>query len=101
MTYAPDIHAGYLALRSRIATNPATFVLLPSLDYEVRVRETVRRQLTRSFSRSAEREEDVIRHRFEAYEQLPATRIETIGPINAVVDRLLVHLKRTTPSPLE
>jgi shikimate kinase len=99
MTYDPDIHAEYLALRGRIATNPTTFVLLPSLDYEVCVRETVRRQLTRPFSRSAEREEEVIRHRFEAYEQLPATKIATIGPTDAVVDRLLVHLRRTTPSP--
>jgi shikimate kinase len=101
MTYDPDVHAGYLALRGRIATNPTTFVLLPSLDYEVCVRETVRRQLTRPFSRSAEREEEVIRHRFEAYEQLPATKVATIGAIDAVVDRLLVHLRRTTPSPLQ
>jgi hypothetical protein len=64
------------------------------------VRETVRRQLTRPFSRSAEREEEVIRHRFEAYAQLPAKKVATIGPIDAVVDRLLVHLRRTTPSPL-
>jgi len=99
MTYDPDIHAGYLALRGRIATNPTTFVLLPSLDYEVCVRETVRRQLTRPFSRSSEREEEVIRHRFEAYEQLPATKVATIGPIDAVVDRLLILLRRTNTSP--
>jgi shikimate kinase len=101
MTYDPDIHAGYLALRGRIATNPTTFVLLPFLDYEVCVRETVRRQLTRPFSRSAEREEEVIRHRFAAYKQLPATKVATMGPIDAVVDRLLVHLRRTTPTPLQ
>jgi shikimate kinase len=101
-TYDPDIHAGYLALRGRIATNPTTFVLLPSLDYEVCVRETVRRcQLTRSFSRSAEREEEVIRHRFETYEQLPATKVATIEPIDAVVGRLLTLLRHTTPSPLQ
>ena len=67
MTYDPDVHAAYLELRGQIATSPTTFVLLASLDYEVCVRETVRRQLTRPFSRSAEREEEVIRHRFGAF----------------------------------
>ena len=61
------------------------------------MRETVRRQLTRPFSQSAEREEEVIRHRIGAYCQLPAMKVETFGPIDAVVDSLLVHLRHTNP----
>lgn len=57
------------------------------------MRETVRRQLTRPFSRSAEREEAVIRQRFEVYSRLPARKVETLGTIDAAVDRLLVLLK--------
>lgn len=95
MTYDADVHAEYLQLRGQIATSPTTFVLLASLDYEVCVRETVRRQLTRPFSRSAEREEEVIRHRFGAYYQLAARKVATLGPIDAVVNSLLVHLRHT------
>jgi shikimate kinase len=101
MTYDPDVHGAYPELRGQIATRPTTFVLLASLDYEVCVRETVRRQLTRPFSRSAEREEEVIRHRFGAYCQLPAMKVETLGPIDVVVDSLLVHLRHTILSPLQ
>jgi shikimate kinase len=84
MTYDPDVDATYPELRAQIATRPTTFVLLASLDYEVCVCETVRRQLTRPFSRSAEREEEVIRQRFGACCQLPAMKVETLGPIDAV-----------------
>ena len=100
MTYDSDVHAAYLELRAQIASSQTTFVLLASLDYEVCVRETVRRQLTRPFCRSAEREEEVIRRRFGAYCQLSPMKVETLGPIDAVVDRLLVHLRHTIPSPL-
>jgi shikimate kinase len=101
MTYDPDVDATYPELRGQIATRPTTFVLLASLDYEVCVCETVRRQLTRPFSRSAEREEEVIRQRFGAYCQLPAMKVETLGPIDAVVDSLVVHLRHTILSPLQ
>jgi len=101
MTYDSDVHAAYPELRGQTATRRTTFVLLASLDYEACVRETVRRQLTRPFSRSAEREEDVIRHRFRAYCQLPAMKVETLGPIDAVVDSLVVHLRHTILSPLQ
>jgi shikimate kinase len=55
-TYPRGVHPGYPALRERIASSPLTFVLLPTLDLETCVAETVRRQLTRSFARSPERE---------------------------------------------
>ena len=53
MTYRDRIHPDYLALRQRVASSPSTFVLLPSVDVETCVREIVRRQLLRSFARSA------------------------------------------------
>ncbi len=50
MTYRGDIHPGYVRLRRRIASSESTFVLLPSLDLETCVAETVRRQLRRPFA---------------------------------------------------
>ena len=54
-------------------------VLLPSLDRERCVAETVRRQLTRPFARSPEKEERVIRERFEIYKALAGPKVETMG----------------------
>jgi shikimate kinase len=92
MTYRPDAHPGYRSLRERIASSPLTFVLLPSLDLERCVAETVRRQLTRSFARSPEREEQVIRARFAIYANLPARKVETMRPVAAVVSEVLAVL---------
>lgn len=85
MTYREDVHPAYVHLRRDIAASPTTFVLLPSLDLETCVAETVRRQLGRPFGRSAEREEQVIRARFALHRDLPATRIETMRPVAEVV----------------
>jgi shikimate kinase len=101
MTYSPDVHAAYAELRAQIAGSPTTFVLLPSLDYEVCVSETVRRQVSRPFSRSAEREEGVIRQRFGQYRQLSATKVETLRPVDAVVEGPLGHLQQTIQSRLQ
>jgi shikimate kinase len=98
MTYDPDVHPAYVKLRAQMASDPMTFVLLPSLDDETCVRETVRRQVSRPFSRSAEREEEVIRQRFGEYRRLAATKIETLRPLDAVVEDLLGHLQQTIPS---
>ena len=57
MTYPADAHPAYPELRRDIAVSQSTLVLLPSFDYEACVVETVRRQVTRPFGRSAEREE--------------------------------------------
>ncbi|HEY7899180.1 MAG TPA: shikimate kinase [Gemmatimonadaceae bacterium] len=64
-----------------IATQPSTFVLLPSLDLEECVTETVRRQRERPLAhhRSDRREEDVIRQRFPVYMDLPARKVSTMG----------------------
>src|SRR5262249_53424234 len=92
MTYHSEAHPGYDELRREIVNSPSTVVLLPSFDYETCVAETVRRQLKRPFSRSAEREEQVIRARFGVYWALPARKFETAGPIDALVDDLVAYL---------
>ncbi len=78
MTYPADVHQAYSGCRTEIIESSASFVLLPSLDLETCVRETVRRQLERPFARSAGREEEVIRQRFSRYRELPLTVIETM-----------------------
>lgn len=92
MTCREDIHPAYADLRRDIAADPTTFVLLPSLDLETCVAETVRRQLGRPFGRSAEREEQVIRARFALYRDLPARKIETMRPIAEVVEAIAANL---------
>jgi shikimate kinase len=89
MTYRADVHPSYVCWRQRIASSESTFVLLPSLDLETCVAEIVRRQLRRSFARAREREEDVIRTRFAIYASLPARKVETMRPVDAVVAELL------------
>jgi len=92
MTYAPDVHSSYARVRDEIAASATTLVLLPSLDYETCVAETVRRQLGRPYRRSAQREEEVIRQRFGVYRNLPATKLETMNPISAVVEAAVANL---------
>jgi shikimate kinase len=92
MTYARDIHPEYARVRRELEQHPHTFVLLPSLDRDVCVAETVRRQIARPFGRSSAREEAVIRERFEIYMALPVRKIETVRPAAAVVDELVAAL---------
>ena len=99
MTYPQDIHPEYARLRHDIEQSPTTFVLIPSLDCEVCVAETVRRQLERPFARSAAKEEAVIRERFPIYVGLRARKIETMRPLTAIVDELqAVNRYRTITS---
>jgi shikimate kinase len=95
MTYAVDAHPDYGNVCRDIVASPSTVVLLPSFNYETCVTETVRRQLRRPFSRSAQREEQVIRARFEVYSGLPAKKFETTMPINLLIDQLIAHLRPT------
>lgn len=92
MAYREDIHPGYHRCRQRIASSEKTFVLLPSLDLEACITETVRRQARRSFARTPEREEQVIRTRFPTYASLPARKVETMRPVDAVVAELFAAL---------
>ena len=92
MTYPRDIHPEYWRVRRELEQHPHTFVLLPSLDREVCVAETVRRQIARPFGRSSAREEAVIRERFEIYMALAARKVETMRPAAAIVDELVAGL---------
>jgi shikimate kinase len=92
MTYRSDAHPAYGSICRDMVANPLTVVLLPSFDCETCVAETVRRQLSRPFSRSAQREEQVIRARFEVYAGLPAKKFETTMRIEFLVDQLVTHL---------
>jgi shikimate kinase len=92
MTYPPTVHPEYARVRSEIETSPTTFVLIPSLDREQCVQETVRRQLARPFARTAVQEENVIRERFPLYMALSAPKVETKRPLDAIVQDVLSRL---------
>lgn len=89
MTYARDMHSDYLRVRRDLEHHPGTFVLLPSLDRDTCVAETVRRQIARSFGRSAADEEAVIQARFGIYMALPMRKIETRRPVAVVVSEIV------------
>jgi shikimate kinase len=92
MTYAPDIHPEYPRVRRELERHPHTFVLLPSLDRDACVAETVRRQIARPFGRSSAKEEAVIRARFEIYMAVPVRKIETMRPVAAAVEEIVAAL---------
>jgi len=92
MTYADDVHPVYPAWRQQVASSPSTFVLLPSLQFEACVKEIVRRQRDRPFSRSKAREEQVVRARLPIYLAMPGRKVATLRPIETVVDELISAL---------
>jgi hypothetical protein len=55
---------------------------------------TVRRQLTRSFARSPDREAHIVGTRLPTYVSLPAQKIETMRPSTVVVAELLAGIGR-------
>ncbi len=99
MTYASATHPEYGRVRRELAERAQTFVLLPSVDRELCVAETVRRQIARPFGRSPEREETVIRARFEIYVALPMRKIETMRPTAAIVDEIVAALSSANQTP--
>jgi shikimate kinase len=80
MTYPEDTHPQLPTVWQSIVTQPSTFVLLPSLDLEECVTETVRRQRRRPLAhhRTDRREEEVIRERFPVYMDLPGRKVTTM-----------------------
>jgi shikimate kinase len=92
MTYASNAHPDYERIRRELEECAQTFILLPSFDRELCVAETVRRQVARPFGRSPEREEAVVRTRFEIYMALPMRKVETMRPPAAIVDAILAAL---------
>ena len=93
MTYPRNIHPQYADLRRCIDESPTTFVLIPSLNRDLCVAETVRRQLARPFARSRGKEEAVVRERFPIYAGLRARKIETWQPLTVTVEELLVAVR--------
>lgn len=89
MTYTSDAHLEYPRVRRDLEECDHTFILLPSLDRELCVAEIVRRQIARPFGRSPEREEAVIRTRFEIYKALPMRKVETMRPAAEIVNEIL------------
>lgn len=95
MTYAPDVHPRYAALRDAIAVAPTTVVLLPALELEACVAETVRRQVGRGAGRMrADRAEAKIRERFAYYLALPAPKVTTMHPPTEVAAAIAARLSR-------
>ena len=101
MVYPAAVHPAYAAVRDAVARSPATVVLLPSLDRETCVAEIVRRQLSRPLGRGdPAREEAVIRERFERYMELPAIKVETMGPAHDVAAAIHARLAADAPEAL-
>jgi shikimate kinase len=101
MTYVPDVHPEYSRVRRAVETCPNTFVLLPSIDRDVCIAETVRRQVARPFARSALQEETVIQARFQIHMAVPVPKIETMRPAAVIVDEIVAALcayRRTVPN---
>jgi hypothetical protein len=94
MTYAHDVHPEYACVRDELERDSRTFVLLPSLEREICVAETVRRQVARPFGRCSAAEEAVIRARFDVYAALPIRKIETMRLVAAVVDEIVGAVSR-------
>lgn len=93
MAYASDIHPRYAALRAALAVAPTTVVLLPALELEACVAETVRRQVGRGPGRTtAARAEAKIRERFALYMGLPARKVTTGQPPEAVAAEIAAGL---------
>lgn len=102
MTYPPATHPNYAEIRRDIERGATTFVLLPSLDLETCVAETVRRQLGRPFCRrTTTREEAVIRERFGTYLSVRAPKIATMRPPAEVAAEILARLPTNLAVPPE
>ena len=97
MTYARDGHPRYSRVLRELEQHRGSFVLLPSLDRDVCVAETVRRQIARPFGRAAAQEEAVIRARFDIYIALPMRKIETMRPVAAAVDEIVAAMAPVRP----
>jgi shikimate kinase len=97
MTYSMTVHSEYASLRRAIEDGPTTFVLVPSLQRDLCVAETVRRQLARPFARPAVKEEAVIQERFAIYVGLRARKIETMRPLTVIIDELVAAVRDARP----
>lgn len=96
MTYPDRCHPALPALKRAIESSPAAVVLLPSVDLEVCVTETVRRQRERGLPgrRSDTREAEVIRERFPVYRALGLPHVETMQSPTRVAIAVIESLRR-------
>lgn len=94
MVYPADVHPAIRELQRDIAAARTTVLLIPSLDLETCVAETVRRQATRPLPvrRAAAREEVVIRERFARYRQLTSRVVTTMQPVRAVAREIIASI---------
>jgi shikimate kinase len=94
MTYPDSIHPEIAAVRRSIVSQSSTFVLLPSLELEECVKETIRRQRERPLQhhRTDGREEAVIRERFPIYAALPARKVSTMRQPPEIAAEILTLL---------
>lgn len=94
MVYPESMHPAIRGLQQEIAVAATTVLLLPSLDLETCVLETVRRQVTRPLPshRTATREEVVIRERFAQYRGLTPRVVTTMQPVRVVAREIVAYL---------
>lgn len=100
MTYPEDVHPRLPTIRRSIATLSSTVVLLPSLDLEPCVAETLRRQRARPRAqhRTDAREEQVIRERFPVYVALAARKVTTMRPAADIAAEIAVAVRGACPA---
>jgi shikimate kinase len=91
MTYPATVHPAAADLQRQLAVAATTVLLLPSLNREICVAETLRRQQARPLAirRSPEREEVVIRERFAVYQRLSTPVVTTMQPVEAVAREII------------
>ncbi|MCU4379181.1 shikimate kinase [Acinetobacter haemolyticus] len=91
MTYSDDVHQDYLKIKQEVEHHLFTFLLLPSLDFEACVKETLKRQMGRVYleDMSAEKEELKIRARFKLYTGLNCKIVLTSETPTLVVSRII------------
>ncbi|NUF37597.1 hypothetical protein, partial [Acinetobacter lactucae] len=78
MTYPNELTTNYHQIKKHIEDHHLTFLLLPSFELEICVKEIVNRQLQRKYlNDSAKSEERKIRNRFPLYINLKCQKILT------------------------
>lgn len=101
VVYPTSVHPDYPAMIEAVVGSPTTVVLLPSLERDTCIAETVRRQLGRPICRrDATREEAVIRARYDRYVSLPAVKVETMRPASEVAAAIHARLAAAAPDVL-
>jgi len=99
MTYANDAHPEYGRIRREIEECARTFVLLPSLDRELCVAETVRRQVARPFGGISGERRVGDTGTIRVLCRPSNTESETMRPAAVIVDEMLAALSTANHGP--